>query len=246
MAEWRGIQRMRLAVIPARGGSKRIPQKNIREFSGKPIIAWSIEAVLKSGCFDRVVVSTDDQEISEVARHWGAEVPFVRPDGLSGDYVGIIPVIKHAIEWFGEQGIHFKEVCCIYATAPSITADDIKKGLDILHARQCDFALAITSFSFPIQRAVKISSNGYLEMFQPEQFNTRSQDLDPAYHDTGQFCWGTSTAWKDDLPFFNHSVAPVILPSYRVQDIDTPEDWTRAELMFKVLKSTESFVPDKE
>ena len=228
---------MRLAVIPARGGSKRIPRKNIKEFSGKPIIAWSIEAALMSGCFDRVVVSTEDQEIAEVARHCGAEVPFVRPQELSGDYIGTIPVIKHAIEWFEAQSITFEEVCCIYATAPFITPDDLRKGLDVLRTSRCDFVLAVTSFSFPIQRAVRISGNGRIEMFQPEHFNTRSQDLEHAYHDTGQFCWGNSSAWKEELPLFSHKVAPVILPRYRVQDIDTPEDWIRAEFMFKALNN---------
>ena len=226
---------MRLAVIPARGGSKRIPRKNIKEFSGKPIIAWSIEAALMSGCFDRVAVSTEDQEIAEVAHRWGAEVPFIRPQELSGDYVGTIPVIRHAIEWFEAQGTTFKEVCCIYATAPFITPDDLRKGLEILLTSRSDFVLAVTSFSFPIQRAIRISGDGRLEMFQPEHFNTRSQDLEHAYHDTGQFCWGSPSAWKADLPLFSQKVAPVILPSFRVQDIDRPEDWTRAEMMFKVL-----------
>lgn len=226
---------MRLAIIPARGGSKRIPHKNIKDFFGKPIIARSIETAHESGCFDRIIVSTEDAKIAAIARQYGAETPFVRPEVLSGDFVGTIPVIRHGIEWFDSQGIHFDEVCCIYATAPFITVNDIRTGLDILHSQKSEFTLAVTGFSFPIQRAVKISHSGYLEMFQPEHFNTRSQDLEPAFHDTGQFCWGKASAWKDERPFFSHKVAPVVLPSYRVHDIDTPEDWDRAELIFSAL-----------
>lgn len=227
---------MRLAVIPARGGSKRIPHKNIKDFCGKPIIAWSIEAALGSGCFDRVIVSTDDAKIAEVARRWGAEVPFVRPAELSDDFVGTAPVVRHAIEWFAEQGIHFEQVCCIYATAPFVTADDIRRGLDILIASGGDYAISVTSFSFPIQRAMRITREGYLKMFQPEHFNTRSQDLEGAYHDAGQFYWGFPSTWKVGRSLLLHKVTPIIMPRYRVQDIDTLEDWVRAELMFELLQ----------
>ena len=229
---------MKLAIIPARGGSKRIPHKNIKNFFGKPIIAWSIETAQRCSCFDRIIVSTDDVEIANVARQYGVEVPFVRPKELAGDFVGTIPVIRHGIEWFESQGVHFDEVCCLYATAPFITADDILEGLDILYSQNSDFTLAITGFTFPIQRAVKIDSSGYLEMFQPNHFNTRSQDLEQAYHDTGQFCWGRTNAWKHDRPFFSQKVAPLILPTYRVQDIDTPEDWERAEQIFRLISTS--------
>ena len=226
---------MNLAVIPARGGSKRIPRKNIKEFCGKPIVVWSIEAARESGCFDRVIVSTDDNEIAEVARLWGAEVPFMRPAELSDDYTGTTPVVRHAIEWCMEDGFLFNQVCCIYATAPFITADDIRYGLEILKTSGCDFAFSVTRFPYPIQRAVRITQEGRLEMFQPQYFHTRSQDLETAYHDAGQFYWGLSDAWIEERPLFSHKASPVILPYHRVQDIDTPEDWVRAELMYKHL-----------
>lgn len=226
---------MRLAVIPARGGSKRIPHKNIKEFCGKPIIAWSIEAALNSGCFDRVIVSTDDAEIADVAREWGAEVPFMRPEELSDDYTGTVPVIRHAIEWFEERGLNFEYVCCIYATAPFVTAEDIQKGFEILTSTGSAYAFSVTSFGFPIQRAVRITTDGHLEMFYPEHMQTRSQDLEEVYHDAGQFYWGLSDAWKEEKILFSQEASPVILPRYRVQDIDTPEDWIRAEILSNIL-----------
>ncbi|WP_028988638.1 pseudaminic acid cytidylyltransferase [Thermithiobacillus tepidarius DSM 3134] len=231
---------MRLAIIPARGGSKRIPHKNIRPFGGKPMIAWSIEAALQSGCFDQVVVSTDDAEIAEVARAHGAAVPFMRPAELSDDHTGTIPVIRHAIEWFQRQGTAPKQVCCIYATAPFVRSDDIRKGLEILDTADCEYAFPVTSYDFPIQRALRLTAEGRVEMFQPEHFNTRSQDLEEAYHDAGQFYWGQSTAWLVGKPIFSPAAAPVILPRYRVQDIDTPEDWERAEWLFKAMKEAEA------
>jgi len=227
---------MRLAVIPARGGSKRIPRKNIRPFGGKPMIAWSIEAALQSGCFDQVVVSTDDTEIADVARAHGAAVPFMRPAELSDDHTGTIPVIRHAIEWFQRQGTAPEKVCCIYATAPFIRAEDIRKGLEILDTTGCEYAFSVTSYAFPIQRALRLTTTGRVEMFHPEHFNTRSQDLEEAYHDAGQFYWGQSSAWLAGKPIFSPAAAPVILPRHRVQDIDTPEDWERAEWMFKAMR----------
>ena len=226
---------MQLAVIPARGGSKRIPRKNIRKFYGKPIIAWSIEAALESTCFDQVIVSTDDPEITDVARKWGAEVPFLRPANLSDDYTGTAAVVRHAIEWFEDRGVHFEYICCIYATAPFIRAEDIQSGLEKLISDDADYAFTVTSFPFPIQRAVKINTNGRLEMFQPECYTTRSQDLEEAYHDAGQFYWGRINAWKEGAPLFSDRTIPIILPRYRVQDIDTLEDWMRAEILFKVI-----------
>lgn len=227
---------MRLAVIPARGGSKRIPRKNIRPFGGKPMIAWSIEAALQSGCFDQVVVSTDDAEIADVARAHGAAVPFMRPAELSDDHTGTIPVIRHAIEWFQRQGTAPEKVCCIYATAPFVRVEDIRQGLDVLGSTGCDYAFSVTSYAFPIQRALRLTATGRVEMFHPEHFNTRSQDLEEAYHDAGQFYWGRSSAWQAGRPIFSPAAAPVILPRHRVQDIDTPEDWERAEWMFKAMR----------
>ena len=226
---------MRIAVIPARGGSKRIPRKNIKLFGGKPIIAWSIEAALKSDCFDRILVSTDDPEISEVAKEYGAEVPFVRPSELSSDYTGTVPVIAHAVRWLNSQGQHVSEVCCIYATAPFVLAEHIQKGLSLLLDSGADYAISVTSYAFPIQRAVRITEDRRIEMFHPEHFNTRSQDLEEAWHDAGQFYWGCARAWLKEEPIFGPSAAPVPLPRHRVQDIDTPEDWASAELMFKCI-----------
>lgn len=228
---------MRLAIIPARGGSKRIPRKNIKLFCGKPMIAWSIDAALQSACFDRIIVSTDDEEIADIGRKWGATVPFMRPVELSDDHTGTIPVIRHAIEWFGVQGNSVEQACCLYATAPFVRSDDIRRGLDVLANNDCDYAFAVTSYGFPIQRAIRLTPQGRVEMFSPEYYNARSQDLEEAYHDAGQFYWGKAEAWLDGKPIFSHAAAPVILPRYRVQDIDTPEDWERAELMFKALQA---------
>lgn len=228
---------MRLAVIPARGGSKRIPRKNIKLFSGKPMIAWSIEAALQSGCFDQVVVSTDDAEIAAVARQYGAQVPFMRPAALSDDHTGTTAVVAHAIDWFAAQGQMPEQVCCLYATAPFVSVDDLRRGLAVLTETGADYAFSVTSYAFPIQRAIRITTAGRVEMFNPEHFNTRSQDLEEAYHDAGQFYWGKASAWLHGNIIFSTASAPVMLPRYRVQDIDTPEDWLRAEWMFKALQA---------
>jgi pseudaminic acid cytidylyltransferase len=229
-------------VIPARGGSKRIPRKNIKEFNGKPIIAYSIEAALKSNCFSQVIVSTDDDEISEVAKEYGALVPFVRPDELSNDYAGTIPVIKHAIEWMEDNNNYIENVCCLYATAPFIQSKIISKAYQQLQDSNSDYCFSVTSFSFPIQRAIKIVQGDKVDMFYPEHFNTRSQDLEEAYHDAGQFYWGKAQAFKDESPLFSEVATPYVLPRYLVQDIDTMEDWIRAEAMYKVLQETEALL----
>ena len=228
---------MRLAVIPARGGSKRIPRKNIKSFCGKPMIAWSIEAALASGCFDQVIVSTDDAEIASVAQQHGAQVPFMRPAELSDDHTGTIPVIRHAIEWQQAQGEAPEQVCCIYATAPFVRASDLRQGLSTLNTAQSDYAFAVTSYAFPIQRAIRFTAAGRVEMFNPEHFNTRSQDLEEAWHDAGQFYWGRADAWLAGKPLFASGSVPLPLPRHRVQDIDTPEDWERAEWMFKAMQA---------
>lgn len=225
---------MRLAVIPARGGSKRILRKNIKTFCGKPMIVWSIEAAVQSGCFDRVIVSTDDAEIAEVARQHGAEVPFMRPAELSDDHTGTIPVIRHAIEWLeARMGVPMKDVCCLYATAPFVLPEDLRRGLSVLTETGGDYAFSVTSYAFPIQRAIRLTPQGRVEMFTSEHFNTRSQDLEEAYHDAGQFYWGRAEAWKEGRVIFASGSAPVLLPRHRVQDIDTPEDWERAQWMFQ-------------
>ena len=227
----------RIAIIPARGGSKRISRKNIKLFCAKPMIAWSIEAALQSGCFDQVIVSTDDQEIAEVARQYGATVPFMRPAELSDDHTGTVPVIQHAIEWVNAQGQPVEQACCLYATAPFVSAEDINRGLDILNATQSDYAFSVTSYAFPIQRAIRLNDEGRVQMFNPEHFNTRSQDLEEAFHDAGQFYWGTADAWLQGRMIFGTGSVPVPLPRHRVQDIDTPEDWVRAEWLFKAMQA---------
>lgn len=231
---------MKLAIIPARGGSKRIPRKNIKPFCGKPMIAWSIEAARLSGCFDRIIVSTDDAEIAEIARAHDADVPFMRSRGLSDDHTGTIPVIAHAIEWISRNLGDVEFACCLYATAPFVQAADLQRGLHLLRSSGADYAFSVTSYAFPIQRAIRITSDQRVEMFQPEYFNTRSQDLEEAFHDAGQFYWGTSQAWLTGRPVFSRSAVPVPLPRYRVQDIDTDEDWRRAELMHQALSEQES------
>lgn len=226
---------MNIAIIPARGGSKRIPRKNIRNFCGKPMIAWSVEAALASGCFDRVIVSTDDSEIASVATEFGAEAPFLRPAELSDDYSGTLPVIAHAVNWLKSEGTAPKAVCCLYATAPFVQPADLLAGLKALQQQQADYAFSVTSYAFPIQRALRISE-GKIEMFNPEHFNTRSQDLEEAWHDAGQFYWGQTEAWVTQKAIFSHSAVPVFLPRHRVQDIDTLEDWIRAEWLFKAMQ----------
>ena len=226
---------MRLAVIPARGGSKRIPRKNVKPFCGKPIIAWSIEAAIQSECFERIIVSTDDNEIAEISLSHGAEVPFTRPERLSDDHTETIPVMKHAIEWQKENGDTPSYVCCIYATAPFTSGDDIRRGFNAIVEQDCNFAFAVTSFPFPIQRAIRVTAAQRIEMFQPEYYHSRSQDLEEAFHDAGQFYWGRADAWLKESVVFDNNATPIYLPRHRVQDIDTEEDWTRAEWLFRAL-----------
>lgn len=227
---------MKIAIIPARGGSKRIPRKNIKEFCGKPMIAWSIEAAKASGLFDHIIVTTDDAEIAEVAKQWGAEVPFMRPAELSNDYVGTTGVIAHATQWALDQGWPVTAVCCIYATAPFIQVNDLKRGLDALESGKWAYAFTVTDFAASIFRSFKQSADGGIEMFFPEHFSTRSQDLPIALHDAGQFCWGHPSVWIEEKRIFDRHSLPIMIPRWRVQDIDTPDDWKRAELMFDELK----------
>ena len=229
---------MNICVIPARGGSKRIPRKNIKEFNGKPIIAYSIEAALESNCFDQVIVSTDDDEIAEISKTYGAKVPFIRPAELSNDYAGTIPVIKHTIEWLEGHNNAVDNVCCLYATAPFIQSQTISKAFQQLLESKADYCFSVTSFAFPIQRSLRITQDDKVGMFYPENFNVRSQDLEESYHDAGQFYWGKAQAFKDELPIFSEAASPYILPRYLVQDIDTTEDWIRAEAMYRVLQET--------
>ena len=229
---------MRLCVIPARGGSKRIPKKNIKLFCGKPIIQWSIEAALKSNCFDKVIVSTDNDEIASISQKIGAEVPFIRPKEISDDFTPTIPVINHAINFINQQYKKVEFACCIYATAPFVEPKYILDGLNNLLKNDANYAFSATSFPFPIQRAIKITSDKKSKMFFPNEFNTRSQDLEESFHDAAQFYWGKSSAWAKNKRIFDDNSIPIILPRHKVQDIDNEEDWLRAELMFKMIHNS--------
>lgn len=222
-----------VAVIPARGGSKRIPRKNIKLFNGKPIIAYSIEAALKSDLFDRVIVSTDDEEIAAVSREHGAECPFFRPASLADDHATTDDVIRHAITWLNDHNHAVAYLCCIYATAPFICPDHLIEGYQKLIASDKQFAFSITRYPFPIQRALRMDADGKLDAFFRQYSSTRSQDLVEAYHDAGQFYWGRAEAFLAGEEVYSTLSIPIILPRYLVQDIDTEEDWRQAELMYR-------------
>lgn len=227
----------KIAIIPARGGSKRIPKKNIKEFHGKPLIAYSILAALESKIFDRVIVSTDDEEIAEIAKGYGAEIPFIRPKELSDDFVGTGKVISHAIEYLEQKSEFYDFVCIVYATAPFLKPSYLKEAYNRLKDSDAINAFACTSMPFPIQRTFKITNNDRCKMFLPEHYFTRSQDLEEAYQDAGQFCFINIEKEKkstNKIVFSDISI-PIVLPRYLVQDIDTQEDWLRAELMYKAL-----------
>jgi pseudaminic acid cytidylyltransferase len=224
-----------VAIIPARGGSKRIPEKNIKDFHGKPLIAYSIETALQSGLFNKVVVSTDDEKIAEVARRCGAEVPFVRPKALSDDFSGTAEVIAHALAWLKEQGEVYDFACTIYATAPLLQPQYLIEGVDKLKCSDAVHAFSATSMPFPIQRTFKIDEHGRCKMFFPEYYSARSQDLEEAYQDAGQFYWQDLSKSSSE-PLFGKDSIPILLPRHLVQDIDTLADWKHAEVMYKVLE----------
>lgn len=225
-----------IAVIPARGGSKRIPRKNVKIFCGKPIIAYSIEAAIKSGCFDKVIVSTDDQEIAQIAISYGAEVPFIRPDSLSEDFSVVTDTVVHAINEMENQfDLVIDYVCLIYATAPLIEDFYISQGLKELLNSEKSFAIGVTSYAFPIQRALSIK-NGNIERVSDHR-DTRSQDLEEYYHDAAHFCWGSRAAFVEKRDFFSNASIPIVISRSLVQDVDTPEDWDFAELLYKAKSS---------
>jgi pseudaminic acid cytidylyltransferase len=231
---------MRLCVIPARGGSKRIPRKNIKEFYGKPMISYAIVAAKTSELFDSIVVSTDDSEIASIGRSWGADVPFTRPDYLANDYAGTVDVIAHAINECEKNGPKPEKICCIYPCVPLIQVEDLRNTLALLESNQgVDYAFPVTEFPSAIQRGLKRHPNGKMCSFFPENEEKRTQDLEPAYYDTGQFYWGYRDSWLKNTSIHNSGVGYVI-PSWRVVDIDTPDDWARAELFFKFLGSKKS------
>ena len=230
---------MNVVLIPARGGSKRIPRKNIKHFHGKPIIAHVIERALASGCIDRVIVSTDDVEIAEVAKKYGAEVPFMRPPEFADDFATTSVVIEHAIKWLSDHQQKPDYMCVIYPTAPFITSENLKESLSVLQQTPSKkFCFGVCEFPSPIQRSFSISEKGEIAMFQPEHFNTRSQDLERAFFDAGQFYWGTTDDFLSGNGMFTPDAIPFLLPLNQVQDIDTLEDWQRAELIFKVMQES--------
>lgn len=234
------MQTMNVAIIPARGGSKRIPKKNIKDFFGKPLIAYSIQAALDSKLFEKVVVTTDDETIAKVAKEHGAEVPFLRPKELSDDFTGTVDVVNHAVEYLESQGESYEYICTIYATAPFLQSKYLKEGYESLKNSDAVNAFSATSMPFPIQRTFKLDKNGRCEMFTPEHYMTRSQDLEEAYQDAGQFYWTSRTRQKqtDNAVVFSDISIPIILPRHLVQDIDTLEDWTRAQYMYQALKNS--------
>lgn len=228
---------MNVAIIPARGGSKRIPRKNIKPFAGRPMIAHSIVAARESGLFERIIVSTDDEEIAQVSRDYGAEVPFMRPAELADDFAGTDAVLLHALTWLKERGELPDAFCCIYATAPFVRSEFLRQGLEALHREEATTAFSVTSFAYSIFRALRTTTNGRLEMIWPKNRDRRSQDLGEAYHDAGQFYWADTQKYLGEQKLFSRDAVPVFIPRYLVQDIDTPEDWETAERMYRALFS---------
>jgi len=230
---------MNIAIIPARGGSKRIPGKNIKRLDGKPLIAHAITAARTSELFEHVVVSTDNEEIAAIAREWGAETPFVRPANLAGDYTATVPVIHHAIQACRALGWAFEYVCCIFPGVPFLQVDDLKGALARLMEGGGDYCFPVTEFPSAIQRALRRLDDGKMQPFYPQFETTRTQDLEPAYHDAGQFYWGKTGGWRQGTSIHSSGIG-YVLPNWRVVDIDTPEDWIRAEMLFKVISSLQS------
>ena len=226
----RDNQKRALCVIPARGGSKRIPRKNVKDFLGKPLIAYSIEAALNSGVFERVIVSTDDAEIADVAVKFGAQVPFMRDAALSDDYATSSDAVADAATRLGG----YAHVCCLYATAPLITGEILREAYGKFEEAGCEFLFSATEFSFPIQRAIRLSNDGAVNMFYPQFALTRSQDLERAYHDAGAFYFGRREAWLDKKPIFAPHSRAFLLPRNLVCDIDTPEDFEFAQKLYEI------------
>lgn len=226
---------MNVAIIPARGGSKRIPRKNIKPFAGKPMIAHSILAARESGLFQRILVSTDDEEIAHVSKEYGAEVPFMRPAELANDFAGTDAVLLHALQWLGEREELPDAFCCIYATAPFVRSEYLRQGLEVLQREQATTAFSVTTFAYSIFRALRTNDDGRIEMIWPENRNRRSQDLGEAFHDAGQFYWADTRKYLDEGRLFSVDAVPVLIPRSLVQDIDTPEDWETAERMYRAI-----------
>lgn len=226
---------MRIAVIPARGGSKRIPKKNIKDFSGRPIISYPIKAALEAKIFDHVIVSTDSDDIAKIAKETGAEVPFFRPLELADDITPTAPVLIHSINWVKKNWGNVEYACCIYPTTPFLRTEYLLKGYELIVNKNASAAFSVTTFPFTIFRALRINDNGSIGMYWPEYELTRSQDLPEAYHDAGQFYWVNAEKFLETQKLYAKDSIPVILPRFMVQDIDTPEDWINAEYMYKAI-----------
>lgn len=224
-----------IAIITARGGSKRIPRKNIKEFCGRPILCYSIEAALTSCCFDTVMVSTDDEEIAEIARKAGAEVPFLRSEANANDYATTADVLKEVLDAYEAIGEQFDYACCIYPTAPFVTGEKLKEAMETLRAGDVTCVMPVVAYSFPPQRAVVIR-DGYLKVQYPEFFQMRSQDLEKIYHDVGQFYAFEVNAFRQTGKIIGERTMPVVVSETRVQDIDTPEDWKIAEMKYRLMR----------
>lgn len=225
-----------IAIITARGGSKRIPRKNIKEFCGKPILAYSIQAALESMIFDEVMVSTDDQEIAEVAKKYGAIVPFFRSEQASDDYATTADVLKEVLHAYKNIGKVFDWMCCIYPTAPFVTAKKLKDSFMEVQEKKADALIPVVRFSYPPQRCF-IMNNGKLSYKWPEYMRSRSQDLEPFYHDAGQYYfWKINTFLENETAFLQKTI-PYILDEVDVQDIDTLDDWKIAELKYQVMRN---------
>ena len=224
-----------LCIIPARGGSKRIPRKNIKEFMGKPIIAYSIDAALKSGVFDEVMVSTDDEEIAGVARQFGADVPFLRSAETSNDYATTVDVLLEVVNRYKEQGKVFDTICCLYSTAPFVTSERLKEASSQI-SNTVDACFTIVQYSYPIQRSLRINENNCVEMKFPEHLNSRTQDLEKVFHDAGQFYFVKTDSLVNEKTVWCKRTAPLILSELEVQDLDTLSDWQLAEMKYKLLK----------
>ncbi len=228
---------MNVAVIPARGGSKRIKRKNIKNFCGQPMIYWPIKKAEKSNIFEKIIISTDDSEIAKISESFGAEVLFKRPKALSDDNTEISEVLSHAVTWMTENKLNPKAVCCIYPTSVFFSTEDLSKGFDMLNTGKWEFTFSVTDFDYPIFRSFEHSSKKGIQMFFPQHYHSRSQDLPVALHDASQFYWGTANAWIKKLKIFEKHSFPIKIPRWRVQDIDTHDDWKRAEFIFNSLKS---------
>jgi pseudaminic acid cytidylyltransferase len=229
---------MKIAVIPARGGSKRIPRKNVKVFCGKPMIAWSIKAAKAAGIFDHIFVSTDDDEIANISLAYGAAIPFMRPLELSDDFAGTTAVVGHAVQWAIGHGIDVTAACCIYATAPLIQVEDIKKGYEIFKEGHWDYVFSASRIDSQVIRSFTINEQHEVEMLFPQYFTTRTQDLPELMQDAAQFYWGKPSAWINNKRIFSAHSTCFPIPSWRVQDIDNQNDWAKAEIIFNKIRGS--------